>query len=142
MAVFQRTQIWDWFTDNWLSSRQAARLFFVAVVFVLALIPVFLGSVDPARMSLAMRIPWTIVGLVGPVSFFFLWFGMWRYWVRLDHSRAVAKRFWFVIRLFGLCYGGCLYYFLVYRPAGESEREHGDVTICSDERSLRLGYCS
>ena len=58
MAVFQRAQIWDWFTDTWLISRQAARLFFVAVVFVLALIPFFLGFVDPAKISPRRRNLW------------------------------------------------------------------------------------
>ncbi len=107
---------WNWFTDGWLVSRQAIRFFFVAVVFVLALTPIFLGSTDPATTSLPLRLLWTVVGMVGTISLFFLWFGMWRYWVRLDHSTVFAKRLWFVILLFGLWWGSCLYYFFAYLP--------------------------
>ncbi len=128
---------WSWFKDTWLVSRQAVRLFFVAVVFVLALIPVFLGLVDPAKMSLAMRLPWTIVGMVGTISLFFLWFGMWRYWMRLDHSRVFAKRLWFVVLLFGLWYGSCLYYFFVYRP--QVTRRQGTETKDGDKAWTREG---
>jgi len=108
---------WNWYTDEWLVSRQAARLFFVAIAFVIAVLPVFLGSIgDPAKMSFPPRLAWAIVGMVAPISIAFLWLGMWRYWVRLDNSGVLAKRIWFVILLFGLCYGSCLYYFFIYRP--------------------------
>ena len=40
---------WNWFSDGWLVSRQAIRFFFVAVVFVLALTPIFLGSDAPGN---------------------------------------------------------------------------------------------
>jgi len=108
---------WNWYTDEWLVGRQAAKLFFVAIVFVIAALPVFLGLIeDPAKMSFPPRLAWTIVGIVATISVPFLWLGMWRYWVRLDNSGVLAKRIWFVILLFGLCYASCLYYFLVYRP--------------------------
>jgi hypothetical protein len=38
--------IWTWFQDDWLITRQAAKLFVLSTVLVLALIPVFLGKVD------------------------------------------------------------------------------------------------
>jgi hypothetical protein len=107
---------WNRFTEGWLVSRQAIRLFLVAAMFVLAVTPIFLGLVDPAKMSLPLRLLWTVVGMVGTISLFFLWLGMWRYWVRLDHSRVLVKRLWFVILLFGLWWGSCLYYFFAYRP--------------------------
>jgi hypothetical protein len=106
---------WTWFSDSWLVSRQAVRLFLVATIFVLALTPVALGVVDPAEMSLPMRLLWTIVGMIGTVSLFFLWLGMWRYWVRIDRSNTLKKRFWFAILFLGFWYGSCLYYFFEYR---------------------------
>jgi hypothetical protein len=91
--------IWTWFKDDWLITRQAAKLFAVSTFLVLALTPVFLGKVDTARMSLWSRLPWGILGILGPIALFFLWFGMWRYWVRIDRSVAWAKRLWFVVLL-------------------------------------------
>lgn len=37
-------------------------------------------------------------------------------WMRLDKSKALRKRIWFVILLIGFEYGSVLYYFCVYRP--------------------------
>jgi len=108
---------WSWFKDDWLVSRRATVMFFVAVILVLAVTPLFLGSVeDPAQMPLGGRVFWTILGMLGPIGLFFLWFGMWRYWVRLDRSRVYVKRLWFVILIIGFWYGSCLYYFFVYYP--------------------------
>jgi len=91
-------------------------LFLLAIMFLVLLTPVFLGTLDPAKMPFAMRLLWAIVGIGGTISLFFLWFGMWRYWVRLDGSGVLVKRLWFGVLLFGLWWGSCLYYFFVYRP--------------------------
>lgn len=108
--------LWNRFKDDWLITGQAARLFLLSTVLVLALTPVFLGWVDTTKMSFWMRLPWGILGVVGPVAIFFLWFGMWRYWVRLDDSKVAAKRAWFLVLLLGFWWGSCLYYFFVYHP--------------------------
>jgi hypothetical protein len=71
--------IWTWFKDDWLVTRPAVKLFAVSSFLVLALTPVFLGKVDTARMSFWARLPWGILGISGPITLFFLWFGMWRY---------------------------------------------------------------
>ena len=46
--------IWNWFKDEWLISRQAAKLV-VATLLVLALIPVFAGRIDTNTMSFWSR---------------------------------------------------------------------------------------
>jgi hypothetical protein len=108
--------IWTWFKDDWLITRRAANLFLLSTFLVLALTPVFFGKVHTASMSFFARLPWGILGILGPIALFFLWFGMWRYWVRIDRSAAWAKRMWFVVLLVGLWWGSCLYCFLVYLP--------------------------
>ena len=108
--------LWNRFRDDWLITPQAAGLFFASTILVLALTPVFLGDVITANMPLWKRIPWSILGVVGPLALFFLWIGMWRYWARVDDSRAYAKRLWFLILLVGLWYGSCLYCYFVYLP--------------------------
>ena len=104
------------FKGEWLITRQAARLFFASTFLVLALTPVFLGRGVTADMPLWMRIPWGILGVVGPLAVFFLWIGMWRYWAVVDDSKVYGKRLWFLILLLGFWYGSCLYCYLVYLP--------------------------
>ena len=101
--------------DDWLTSSKIAKLFFVSSLLVIALTPVFSG-VDTSKMTFWHRLPWGLLGIVGPIALFFLWFGMWRYWLRLDNSRVWAKRVWFFILLIGFWWGSVLYYFFVYLP--------------------------
>ena len=108
--------IWTWFKDDWLVTRQAAKLFLASTFLVLGLIPVFLGVVDTTRMSFWARLPWAILGVLAPVALFFLWFGVWRYWVRMDHSGAWPKRMWFVALLVGFWWASCAYCYFVYLP--------------------------
>jgi hypothetical protein len=108
--------VWRSFKEDWLITPRAARLFFASTIFVLALIPVFQGRVDPATLALWMRISLTIFGMVGTLALLFLWIGMWRYWARVDDSRVYAKRLWFLILLFGFWYGSCFYCYFVYLP--------------------------
>jgi len=101
------------FGDRWLVSRQARTLFLCSTVLVLLLsLPLFgWVSSDPFQ-----HIPWSIVAMIGVVGMFFLWFGMWRYWYRIDNSGVWSKRFWFFVLLIGFCWGGCLYFLTVYLP--------------------------
>lgn len=69
--------IWNWFRDNWLVTRQAATLFLVSTILVIALTPVLLGRIDTKEMLFWARLPWGVLGVLGPVALFFLWFGMW-----------------------------------------------------------------
>ena len=108
--------IWDWYKDEWLVGRQAARLFLVSALLVLAMTPVFLGKVNTAKMAFFERLPWGILGVLGPIALFFIWIGMWRYWVRIDPSGLWTKRMWFVLLLVGFWWGSCLYCFFVYLP--------------------------
>jgi hypothetical protein len=108
--------LWNRFKDDWLITRQASSLFLASTILALALTPAFLGTGVTANVPLWMRIPWGILGIVGPLAVCFLWLGMWRYWVRIDDSAAYAKRLWFVILLLGFWYGSCLYCYFVYLP--------------------------
>jgi hypothetical protein len=101
--------------DDWLISRLSMKLFFLSALLVIAMTPIFIG-VDTTKMTFLQRLPWGILGVVGPVGLFFLWLGMWRYWVRLDDSRRWVKQVWFVVLLIGFWWGSVLYFFLVYLP--------------------------
>lgn len=108
--------IWKWYKDDWLVTRQAAILFLISSLAAVSLTPVFFGKVDTATMSFWARLPWGILGIVGPIALFFLYFGMWRYWVCIDDSRKWAKRATFLLLLLGLWWGSCLYCWCVYFP--------------------------
>ena len=116
---FQRVGIFwvpsSWLRDDWLISRLSMKLFFLSALLVIAMTPIFMG-VDTTKMTLLQRLPWGILGVVGPLGLFFLWLGMWRYWVRLDDSKRWVKRVWFVVLLVGFWWGSVLYLFLVYLP--------------------------
>jgi hypothetical protein len=109
--------IWTWFKDEWLITRQAAKLFFTSAILVLASVPVVLGwKIDIEKMSFWPRVPFAIYFVLLPIAIFFLWFGMWRYWVRIDHASRRDRRMWFVILLVGFWWGSCLYCLFVYLP--------------------------
>jgi hypothetical protein len=111
--------------DDWLTSRRTAKLFFASALLVLALTPAFTGNIDTSKMSFWHRLPYGLLGVFGPLGLFFLWFGMWRYWVKLDNSRRWLKRIWFLVLLFGFWWASVLYYFAVYLPQvfGRTEKE-------------------
>lgn len=107
---------WRMFGDEWLTTRRAAKLFFIASLFLAAVTVQMVGWIDPVHMPAWERILWVTLGMAGTAGGFLLWYGMRRYWLRLDDSRASAKRIWFPVVLFGLWWGSCLYYYCVYLP--------------------------
>jgi hypothetical protein len=108
--------LWNRFDERWIGTRRAAQLFLIASLFVVGLLPVFLGRIEPSNKPSPVNFFWGIMGVVGTPSIFFLWLGMWRYWARLDASGKWIKRFWFLVMLAGFCYGSCLYCWSVYLP--------------------------
>jgi hypothetical protein len=132
---------YNWFKDDWLVSRRAVKLFLVAALFVLGTIPIFLGKIDPAKLAFWMNFPLGIGGILGPISVFFLWIGMWRYWIRLDNSSKLAKQVSFFLLLFGMFYGSVIYYFLVYRSQvmTASWAEPGTISREGGNESLSWG---
>jgi hypothetical protein len=108
---------------DWLISRLTAKLFFVSALLVMALTAAFAWPIDTGKMSIWYRIPDALLGVLGPLGLFFLWFGMWRYWVIVDNSRRWVKRLWFLVLLFGFWWASVLYYFAVYLPQVLSRTE-------------------
>ena len=104
------------FKDDWLVTKQAAKVFFACTIVSIALTPIFFGWANVNKLSAVSQGFWAVVGVVGTVGLLFLWLGMWRYWIRIDESRPILKRFWFVVMLLGACFGSCLYFYLVYLP--------------------------
>jgi hypothetical protein len=104
------------FKDDVLASRGYIALFLISAILTVALTVLMRSKIDPAKTVFWIRLPLTLVAMVGTPALFFLWFGMWFYWARLDKAAVWVKRVWFVILLFGLWYGSILYCLLVYLP--------------------------
>jgi hypothetical protein len=107
--------IWTWFKDEWLITRQAAKLFFTHPYTGIHTRRSRL-EIDIEKMSFWPRVPFAIYFVLLPIAIFFLWFGMWRYWVRIDHASRRDTRMWFVILLVGFWWGSCSYCLFVYLP--------------------------
>ena len=125
------------FKDDWLVSRRAVKLFLLATIFVVATIPIFFGLMDPTKLPVWTGLPVSIEGLLGAISIFFLWIGMWRYWIRLDNSSKPAKLVSFLLLLFGMFYGSVLYYFFVYRPQVRSGSWAKPAIFSREEKNVR-----
>lgn len=108
--------LWNKFKDSWFHKTQALVLFLVSTALVIAETPLLLGLIPLTAMPFWQRLPWGILAILGPIALFFLWIGMWRYWVRLDTSPRWLRRLWFFLLLFGLWWASCLYCLLVYLP--------------------------
>jgi hypothetical protein len=104
------------FRDDRLVSRSYTILFFVCSLLVIAMIPIFRGTVNTSQLSFWGRLHWSFLGVFGTLGMFFLWIGMWFFWANLDHSNVWIKRAWFLVLLFGFWYGSILYYFVGYLP--------------------------
>jgi hypothetical protein len=114
----------NWFHDDWLVTRLAMRLFFLSTIIVLAVRLTLFGSVNPNQISFWSNLGWGLFGVVAPIAIFFLLFGMWRFWLRVDDSGRWAKRFWFFALLLGIWwwYALCLYCWIVYLPKGNTKK--------------------
>jgi hypothetical protein len=108
--------VWNRFDDEWMQTRRAVNLFLTGSAFVVALTVIWFSHLDIASMRFLFRLPLTLVAMLGVLSGFFVWFGMWRYWARLDYSTKWAKRLSFAVLLLGVWWGACVYCLAVYVP--------------------------
>lgn len=109
-----------WFKGNWIVGRIAARLFSFSAILILVWTVAFAAA---SRYGLGADQSFPIwhelwryldIGVVLPI--FFLWFGMWSYWLHLDRSKPWIKRLSFAALLFGVWWGATVYCLAVYLP--------------------------
>ncbi len=102
--------------DDRIASRPTAKLFGFAAISVIFVLPVLLGYVNLTKLPFWQRFPWATLTVLGPIGSIFIWFGMWRYWVRVDDSGVWIKRLSFLVLLVGFWYGAIVYFLCVYIP--------------------------
>lgn len=115
--------LWKRVDDQWIVGKPARLLLGVAAALILVVTGVLCYLPLPENPTIITRILFGIIGVSGSLSIFFLWSGMWRYWIRYDHSARFTRRIWFVILLVGFCYGAIIYYLCVYLPATGTSAE-------------------
>lgn len=77
----KHSKSWPWVSiDRWIIGHQGVLLFTLSALCSLALTPIFLGWIHPARMSYSLRIFWAALEILGPIGLVLIYFGMWLYW--------------------------------------------------------------
>jgi uncharacterized membrane-anchored protein len=111
---------WERVGDDWITSKPARLLFGVAtsLIAMITFVPFVRVSRNPPPLG---NILLGLIGVLAGLSVFFLWSGMWRYWIRRDASSRSARRIWFIILLVGIWYGAVVYYLFVYLPTTRVE---------------------
>lgn len=107
-------------SDDWLVSKLAAVLFSASSLLIIAVTLIWFGYVKIPATAVWGNVLLGILGVFGTLSVFFLWAGMWRYWMRIDASTRGSKRLWFCVLLLGFWYGAILYFFFKYLLADKS----------------------
>jgi hypothetical protein len=101
-------------SNEWLIGRVASILFGLSGFLTLAVTLLWIGVLRVSDTNLWEDVLLGIFGAGGVLGAFFIWAGMWQYWVRIDESSASIKRIWFIVLLFGIWYGGIIYYLVQY----------------------------
>jgi hypothetical protein len=116
MEMFPGSFIWRHISDEWLLSKTASRLFAVSSILVVTITFFLLVVGNLQDFDPVSRLLLDCWGALGAASIFFLWGGMWKYWINRDPSERIVRRIWFVVLLFGVWYGAVLYYLFVFLP--------------------------
>jgi len=114
--VYPGSFIWRRISDEWLVSKAASVCFAVASLIITAITVVSFPDTPIQDIGVISRTLWGIFGALAAVSIFFLWGGMWRYWIDCDPTSRMSRRVWFAILIVGLWYGAILYYVCVFLP--------------------------
>jgi hypothetical protein len=108
---------WKRISDEWLLSKKASISFAGSIFLIVAITPVLFGYIPFPEHGVLVNLSAGTLGVLGVLGIFYLWGGMWRFWIDCDQSKRIFRRVSFFLLLFGLCYGAIVYYFLVYLPA-------------------------
>jgi hypothetical protein len=112
--VYPGSFIWRRIDDEWLVSKSASAFFALSVLIIVGMTVVLFANIESQTLGFVGNALLGIGGVLAAVSVFFLWGGMWRYWIECDSSSLAARRIWFLVLVVGLWYGAILYYALVY----------------------------
>jgi hypothetical protein len=111
--------IWRWISDEWLISKSASLCFGLSVLVIVWMSVVIVSGLEPEAVGATANVLLGVGGVLGAISVFFLWGGMWRYWARHSSQSPRARGAWFFVLLVGAWYGAILYYSFVYLPGRE-----------------------
>jgi hypothetical protein len=108
-------------SEGWLKSPKAIVSFSIATISILAS-TVMSYTVGPHPGEFVNTLA-GILGVLGGLSAFYLWGGMWFFWVDLHTRGRRGRILWAILLTVGLWYGAILYFLAVYLPAMKLEKE-------------------
>jgi hypothetical protein len=115
--LFPGSFIWRRISGEWLVSRMASALFAACCVLIAVMTAVLYRDDQLQDIGSIASVLLGVGGMACSVGIFFLWGGMWRYWMTGKPSNRAARRLWFLLLIVGVWYGAILYYVFVYLPA-------------------------
>jgi hypothetical protein len=121
--MFPGSFFWKRISEDWLQSRTASVLFALSAGMIVGMTGVWFGYVHVSETAPIQNIFLGVAGALSALSIFFLWGGMWSFWLRCDTSRRTVRRLTFLLLAIGIWYGAILYYLLIYLP-GIRKRIH------------------
>jgi len=110
------TWFWNRISDEWIVSNSAAVLFGVAAAFTCLLTVLLFSPLQLRDTGTWSQIEGGAIGVLCPLSAFFLWGGMRRYQKMRGPSRFGDTRSVRLLMLIGLCWTAVLYYLAVFLP--------------------------
>jgi hypothetical protein len=114
--IFPGSFIWNRISNEWLLSTKAAAWLGASALMIMVGFACL--EIAPAETtSIPANFLWGALGIGTVFGAFFLWGGMWRYWIGFDSSSRAVRKFWFVLLAGGMWFGAIPYYLFVYLPA-------------------------
>lgn len=114
--VYPGSFIWRRINQKWLVSRTASAMFALSAFLIVGFTAAFSVGIESRNLNTTEETVMGIGGALCAFGVFFLWGGMWRYWMDCDSASFTFRRFWFCVLAIGLCYGAIVYYLFVYLP--------------------------
>jgi hypothetical protein len=127
--MFPGSFIWKWISEDWLLSRAASVMFALAAGIILGMNCVWFGYIHVSETGAIQNVFLGVAGSLCALSIFFLWGGMWSYWLRCDTSRRIVRRVTFVLLVVGIWYGAIFYYLVIYLPG---VRKHNHIPMAKE----------
>jgi hypothetical protein len=122
--IYPGSFIWRRMPTRWLVARPTAITFGLSSFIIIIGSIVLFRGLGLESKDRVIQVLLAIGGAAIAVSAFFLWGGMWKYWIVCDSSSQLSRRVWFVVLIIGLWYGAVLYYLFVYLPDVQKSKMH------------------
>jgi hypothetical protein len=110
-------RFWDGVSREWMTGRQAALVFGLAVAMTCLITCMVFGLFDVFSTRGFSRFLWNAIGIIGVFSAFSLWGAMQRFHGFWEESTGRRLAWMRLLLTYGMWYGAIVYFLFVYMPA-------------------------